>query len=257
MKRNFRKIFATSIITILIFSFSIIQVASIYAQFPWLPPDYNQAQKETFIRACRRLGTWNDRVYGINTKGFIFEIKTTLINTGLTATDPVESAYQFFELQKDLFQIMDPRKGLVVNRIERINGGSGIIHFDQLIANVRVYMGGCYIQYDSSSAGVQLSRFYCDNQINGLLPDAHNIDPIPAVDSLEAACIAQADYAHGGGQNYISYLGLWIGNDYFFGIRPFPEKRIHLFWHLIILSDEYFIDAHNGEILFDQNLDRY
>jgi hypothetical protein len=225
------------------------------AETPPPPSDYNEIQKEVFRKINERFGIYSGNVVEVNGDGTIYDIRTNLINAGLTATDPVERAYQFFERHKDLFQIPDPRKELVVEKIVSKEDGSGVIQFKQVVGGVEVYQGGCNIFFDKSGAGIQLNRFNCEH-IMGLLPDAHNINPIPTIDSLEAGRIAQNDPAHGKNHTYVSYFGIWIGNDHWYGIRPFPDKRAHLFWRLVVNggahwgSAEYFIDAHTGEILY-------
>src|SRR3972149_631015 len=39
------------------------------------------------------------------------------LSNGIAAIDPVEMAYQFFELNKDLFSIESPRDELIMNKI--------------------------------------------------------------------------------------------------------------------------------------------
>lgn len=246
MRKNLPKILAAAICLI-------ISAPNIYSQAPPPPAEYTEIQKVMFKKANERFGIYSGRVVEINRNGIIYDIRTKLINIGLTATDPAERAYQFFERHKDLYQIPEPRKELVVQSIVPTDSGSGVIMFDQAVGGVKVYQGGCQVYFDSDSAGAQLNRVKC--QYTGLLPDAHNINPVPTIDSLEAGSIAQADPAHEHNETYVTSRGLWIASDYYFGIRPFPDRCTHLVWHLFVNNGgysgeaEYFIDAHSGQIL--------
>lgn len=220
------------------------------AQAPPPPSGYNDIQKEMFNKVNEKFGIYSGNVIEVNRDGIIIEIKTIYMNTGLDASDPVERSYQFFERNKDLFQIPDPRKELAVTNVVHKEDGTGVIFIDQVVGSVKVYGGGCYIAFSCINAEIQLTRFYCNGNL-GLLSDAHNINPIPTIDSLQAAQIARADSAHFKNATYVSYYGLWIANDYFHGLRPFPDKRTHLVWHLSVKDcTECFIDAHTGEILY-------
>lgn len=255
MKIQCHEISVTRVIAIALLSFIGAMPGNAVAQ-PSPPSDYNEIQRKTFKKANEKFGIYSGVVVDVNRDGLIYDIRTKLINIGLTATDPAERAYQFFERHKDLFKIPDPRQELIVNNIVHGEKGAGVILFDQTVSGVKVYQGGCRVYFDSDSTGAQLNRVNCEYM--GLLPDAHNIDPIPTIDSLEAGRIAQSDPAHGKNYTYVSYLGLWIANDYHYGLRPFPDKQTHLVWRLVVDggaykgSAEYFIDAHTGEILIVQ-----
>lgn len=226
-----------------------IWAASAPAQAPPPPVGYNDIQKAVFKKANERFGIYSGNVIEVNNAGIINEIKTIYMNTDLVASDPIERAYQFFERNIDLFQIPDPRKELAVKDIIRKEDGTGVILFDQVVGAVKVYEGGCSIYFSRDKTGIQLTRFDCEG-LMGLLPDAYKINLIPTIDSLKAGQIAQGNSANVKNTADVSYLGLWIANDYWHGIRQFPDKRTHLVWHLFANCAEYFIDAHTGEVLY-------
>lgn len=217
---------------------------------PPVPDGYNEVQTMVFKKVNDRFHIHSGIVLEVFPDGLIAYIKTVLINNGLTADNPVERAYQFFESQKDLLQIADPGRELVFDRFICNANGSGLMHFDQVIDGVKVYLGGCYICFDST--GVQLTQFNVEDG-GGLLPGAHNINPVPEIDSLETAAIVRADTVYQKNNEGVYYRGLWIANLYD-RIRKYPDRAIHLVWRIGSGCKMYSVDAHTGKILYaEQN----
>jgi hypothetical protein len=61
------------------------------------------------------IGRFGDRIK-FDKYGIPIEI-TGNLSKGLTGTDVVEKAYQFFEINKDIFQIDQPRQELVIREV--------------------------------------------------------------------------------------------------------------------------------------------
>jgi hypothetical protein len=239
-------------LTFILFSACLVMqwATSAPAQAPPPPIGYNDIQKEMFKKVNDRFGIYSGNVIEVNRDGIIIEIKTIYMNTGLDASDPVERVYQFFERNKDLFLIPDPRKELAVTNVVHKEDGTGVLLIDQVVGNVKVFEGGCQVAFACINAETQLTRFY-SNGVMGLLPDAHNINPIPTIDSLQAVQIARADSAHVKNPGYVSYYGLWIANGYRRMLGSFADRQIHLVWRLSVKEcTECFIDAHTGAILY-------
>jgi Zn-dependent metalloprotease len=210
------------------------------------PPDgYNEIQKNIFNKVNDRYHIYSGIVVGVNTDGQVIEFNTELINNGLTATNPIERAYQFFENNKDLILISDPRKEMVVSRVVCNEDGSGSVQFEQVVGGVKVYLSGCSVFFDKS--GTQLTRFTTELSGSGLLPDAHTLNLIPSIDSLQAAHIAKADAYKGENVGSI-FGGLWIADHWNWG-RKFQDGNIHLAWRICAGENWYFIDAYTGKIL--------
>lgn len=212
---------------------------------PPVPDGYNEVQTMVFKKVNDRFHIHSGIVLEVYPDGLIGYIKTVLINNGLTADNPVERAYQLFENQKDLLQIADPGRELVFDRFICNKNGSGLMHFDQVIGGVKVFLGGCNIYFDST--GIQLTQFNVEDG-GGLLPDAHKINPVPEIDSLEAAGIVLADTVYQKNNKSVYYGGLWIANLYD-RIRKFPDHATHLVWRIGTECKMYSVDAHTGKIL--------
>jgi hypothetical protein len=221
----------------------------VFIMRPVVPAGYNEIQKAVFNKFNDRFKIHSGYAVEINTDGIITNIKTILINNGLTTDDPVERAYQFFELQKDLLQITDPRRELILSDLICSENGSGWMHFDQIVGGVKVYLGGCNIYFDST--GTELTQFDIDYG-TGILPKIHELNPIPVIDSFEAVRIVQADTVYGKNKQGVSCQGIWIANSYS-RLRKFPDSGIHLVWRIKTYCKMFSIDAHSGKIIFVEN----
>jgi hypothetical protein len=217
--------------------------SAIFAQAP--PADSTDIQRETVRRMRQRLdlNRWEGFVdLGVTREGVITGIRGRGINRGLTAADPVERAYQFFERHQDLFQIQNPRQELVVGGRDQ-----GHIHFEQIVNGVKVYLRGYQVHFSGDSSGTHI--YAIDGVYN---PEARSVNTTPTIDSLEAGRIAQADPAHGA-NTYVCCYKLWISSTYD-GAHSFASGGTHLVWQFsvgggIYNGAEYMVDAHSGEIL--------
>jgi len=158
------------------------------------------------------------------------------LSKGITAIDPVEMAYQFFELNKDLYRIESPRDELIVKGI--IEGGElgTTIKLGQVVGGIRVDSRGFILQYGRAK------KLWCvDGQID---PDARQVDATPKITFEQAFQIALADTLDHGPKPVPLNQELVIMRfkDGLHLVWDFGMNTGRLPWH-------YTIDAHTGEIL--------
>jgi Zn-dependent metalloprotease len=166
------------------------------------------------------------------------------INAGITAIDPKEKCYQFFEIHRGLFGLVDPRVELQDYRIISYEGYVSTIKFQQVHNGVKIDFGQYFLHFNR------------DGTLNGanghLFPEAREINTTPAISVERALERAGADYA--------DYTGLkfdFSGLEEFDVKVPEPELIIHarkgkffLCWRVNPgIEFKYFIDAHTGEIV--------
>ncbi len=156
------------------------------------------------------------------------------LSIGITATEPLEKSYQFFEIHKDLFRLINARSELKCYRIISDDGFVSTIKFRQVHNGIGVEHGQYFVHFcrDGSIGGA-----------NGYLnPEARHVNTTPSILKEQAQQIAEADYKG------LKMMGVKM---------PDPELLIHgrggklyLCWKVFPgLEYNYYIDAHTGELL--------
>jgi Zn-dependent metalloprotease len=156
--------------------------------------------------------------------------------------DPVEMAYEFFELNKSLFPIANPKQELIPKYRSFDNLG-GVISFQQFYKSIP-------IQYSKINV-----RFTGNGELNSVEGDYHydiNISTIPSIDSATAENLALKNLGFPKNakvfknEQYSTHLTIWRDNNGKFRLiwvlwvrQEYPD------WH----SWEYYIDAHDGTVL--------
>jgi len=158
------------------------------------------------------------------------------LNRGLTGTDVVEKSYQFFEQNKDIFQIVDPRKEFIIRGV--INEGWSTVKFYWAINGVKVQYGGYFLHFNKNG-----SLYTVEGQID---PEARKINTTPAISEEQAKSIALNDPKHKDARPEISSIELLIGR---------IDGELRLFWSIGLINGggigswNYRIDAQTGKVL--------
>ncbi|MCI0330511.1 MAG: M4 family metallopeptidase [candidate division Zixibacteria bacterium] len=179
------------------------------------------------------------------------------LQQGLSKGDVVQTVYEFFEKNRELYGLSDPRSELKVTRNEKNQLGTLVV-LKQLYGNVEVWNtmlkanfgrdGNLYAIYGSTYPDIDLST-------------------APSLDSNSALEIVIRDLEFPPGLDYGLIELERFGRRQPKGRPPLTRLAIfshrgkyHLVWVVRLLgyktdSDwEYFIDAHTGEILEKQDL---
>lgn len=180
--------------------------------------------------------------------GKVLDISHRYVNTGKYKEpkqgDPVEMAYEFFELNRQEFHMGDPRKELVYQgtRGSKLTGGKRV-DFGQVYKGVPVHLGGFKVLFSPSGVieGIGGKYYY----------DIH-LSTTPQIDSATAENLALKDLgfpkdAKVVNNNKVSTrLNIWRSND----------GKFHLMWTVWVSQEypkahawKYFIDAHDGTVL--------
>ncbi|HXF48675.1 MAG TPA: M4 family metallopeptidase [Verrucomicrobiae bacterium] len=174
------------------------------------------------------------------------------LSTGLTKSDPVGMAYEFFEKNKEVFGMAQPQSELKVKGESKDQYG-GTVGFKQVYKGVDVWNGVMYAHFTPSG------RL---KYVNGEFYPDITLSATPSIDSAAAIEIAKRDI------NLPADYLVWakkyldaIGNpcqpiSVSLSISRFSGKY-HLVWVVGINVDygvglgawNYFIDAHSGAIL--------
>ncbi len=175
----------------------------------------------------------------------------TLLVGKLTPADakgtPEEITFQFFEENKALYKMHFPAKELKVQRTSKDELNMTHIRLRQQYEGVEVY-GGELITHFNSRGELQ--------SVNGNFLTDINIPIAPSI-SQEVAEMVMMDDLH---SNFGSVKPEVPERQLL--VYPFEEK-VHLVWNFnIILRTptgrwEYFVDAHNGKIVYKANRMRY
>jgi hypothetical protein len=158
------------------------------------------------------------------------------LNKGLTGTDVVEKSYQFFELNKDIFQVVDSRKEFIVRGV--INEGPSTVKFYWAVNGVKVQYGGYFLHFNKNGA-----LYTVEGQID---PEARKINTNPAISEEQAKRIALDDPKHKDAKPEISSIELLTGR---------IDGELRLFWSIGIINGggvgswNYKVDAQTGKIL--------
>jgi len=177
------------------------------------------------------IGRFGDRIK-FDKYGIPIEI-TGNLSKGLTGTDVVEKAYQFFEINKDIFQIDQPRQELVIGEV--IKEATSTVKFYWVLNGVKVQYGGYFLQFSRDG-----SLYNVEGQVD---PEARSINTKPSISEEQAKQIAINDSLNAGKPAEIKEMELLIGRF---------KGEIKLAWTFYLtnsLSWHYAIDAHTGEIL--------
>ncbi len=105
------------------------------------------------------------------------------LSPGLSKSDPVEAAYEFFEINKELFGMVQPHAELQVKGTSKDRYG-GTVAFKQIYRGVDVYQGVMYAHFTPSGH----LKF-----VNGEFYPDIDLSTTPSIDSSAAVGIAKRD----------------------------------------------------------------
>jgi Zn-dependent metalloprotease len=163
------------------------------------------------------------------------------LNRGITATEPKEKVYQLFELHKDVFGILNPREELVDFKAKTFwkNGNvqSAVIY--QYYDGIKIYGGHYGIGFDQQGN--------IRNCGGDLYPEARQVNTVPSISEEQVQEIALNNphtKRSPSGRIYSTDLLIYV-------IKGQP----HLTWKVCIEYYAcYFIDAHTGEMLYEESM---
>ncbi len=163
------------------------------------------------------------------------------LSEGLTKSDPVEIALEFFERNKGIFGISQPLSELRLERVRTGETGMKHVFFKQFYGGVEVWNGKINAHF-TSKGKLDL--------VNGSLYPDIDISTTPRVDVTFAEVKAKNDLPRK------SKNVQMISSE----LRVFPhQNNYYLVWLVKIHVDsppgawEYFIDANSGQILHKAN----
>ncbi|MCI0596337.1 MAG: hypothetical protein L0Z48_07315, partial [candidate division Zixibacteria bacterium] len=175
------------------------------------------------------------------------------ISKNQTQTDPVEAAYEFFDQNKGIYGISNPRGELKLQR-KLIDQYGGMVDFKQLYKGVEVYQSSLRAYYTPSGKlrGIK----------GGFAQMPLDFSVIPVIDSIAAIAIAKEalrlppDYEKQAREYLGSVDSTTSPISVSLAITSFQEKY-HLVWLIDLNVDyghglgswKYFVDVKSGMIL--------
>jgi Zn-dependent metalloprotease len=179
--------------------------------------------------------------FSLNENGIPVSIEGDL-SRGITATDPIDKAYQFFELNKDIFSMENPRQELILRDVSIPKRGSiTYIKFDQFVESVKVLYNAYTVEIDVNGTIIYAGGIYN--------PALREIDAVPVISKEQSIkiVIAQAKCQHEPWLDKIEEeTRLLIAN---------LDGNYRLVWRAVFIcrnlcgSQYAYIDAKTGEIL--------
>jgi Zn-dependent metalloprotease len=156
------------------------------------------------------------------------------LSAGLTASDPVEKAFQFFDLHKTQFHIEDARKEFKLRSSTKGPISDDYhVKLDQIVNGVKVRSGMYALHFQSDG-----SLYLVDGQID---PEAKKVDTNPAISEEMAKQIAISENNSDTlAKDYTKSNGLLIIN---------TKNGYHLIWDIECGLMIYRIDAQTGTII--------
>jgi Zn-dependent metalloprotease len=168
----------------------------------------------------------------LDDNGIPIEIQSNL-SKGLTSTDIVEKVFQFFEINKDIFGIENPKNEFIVDAV--LEDEIQAVKFHWTVNGVKV----------ASNFRVLFSKDGLPIYYSGkIYPEARLINTKPSISEEQAKQIAMNDSLNTGQESTFMDMELVIGK--------FKDNKFQLAWTFGISNSRpwiYAIDAHSGEIL--------
>jgi hypothetical protein len=156
------------------------------------------------------------------------------LNLGIASEEPIEKCFQFFEIHKVLYGLINPRAELLHYETETWKGLVSTLKFYQIHNGIKVEHAQIFVHFDRNG---ELDG--TDGLIN---LDIRSVDTNPAISKELAQEIATVNYTG------LKFVGFKV---------PEPELIIHsrgdnhyLCWIVTPgIELKYYIDAHSGKIL--------
>lgn len=155
------------------------------------------------------------------------------LDKGITAAEPLDKCYQFFELHKHLFGLDNPREELV---LISVSGQFGIHKFRQFYNGIQVGFHRIMVYFS----------FDGKHSITGaggkFVTEVKSLSSTPAISEEEAIQIATNDYIaqkHKGEPKLIKAELIYLKDS---------NGDYYLAWNIAIRRSEYYIDAMTGNI---------
>jgi Zn-dependent metalloprotease len=170
------------------------------------------------------------------------------LSSGLTAKDPVDIVYEFFEKNKDIFQLQNPRQELIL--IDSISDGivGPTVRMAWAVNGVKVGCPEFRAQFSKASGLYEIDGDIC--------PDARKINTNPIIGEEQAKQFVVNDTKNLGsklGDVKSSQLIIAKFNDSFKLAWIINIVRMDS----LIINTDYYIDATNGDILAKKSKIRY
>ena len=161
---------------------------------------------------------------------------------GEPGSDRVEDSYRFLELNKDKFQLENPRQELklrgVIGPAKYADIKTTAVKFDQVVNGIKVASEGFTIQFESGGA-----YYFCHGQID---TSARHVNTNPSISQSQAEQIAFNDTLNFGTNPKAVDIELIIARF---------NSDLCLVWTFGVTNNrggswKYLIDAQTGKILF-------
>jgi hypothetical protein len=158
--------------------------------------------------------------------------------------DPIEAVYRFFEENRTLFGLENPREELIVHHHSDVRNGSFDLSMVQKIQGIDV---------ENSDYKIHM-RIFPDSQrvainsmVGHIFPEARNVNLTPSISSAQAESLAINDPVHNGAEVAVGAKTHLLVSEI--------NDALHLVWRVNIMnggyggSASYWIDAHDGTLL--------
>jgi Zn-dependent metalloprotease len=178
--------------------------------------------------------------YRQNDKGIPTYVEGTLSDQKSAGTE-VDAAFSYFEEHRGAYRMVSPSEELKVRRVQTDNLGMQHVRLDQQYKGIPVIGGNL------------IAHFSADNvlkTVNGFYHHDIDLDIKATVASAAAVDIAERDL--------LSFFGAAEPDEPELVVFPW-EDQYYLCWRLFLFSNtpmgrwEYFVDATNGEVVFNAN----
>ena len=191
------------------------------------PASKNHLRRKEFVEFCYThsyASGFFDTTWGIPTDIHTGEdLVKSVLNTNM-----MEKAYKFFELNKEVYGITEPRKELVKWR-EEIRDSKILIFFKQKYRDIE--FSNIVAHFTPNNQLLEVSGAY--------YPDI-SLSTTPKINKQSAIEIVKTDLWPKSGSHKINEMDLVI----------YPLKgKCYLAWHTFTHQWHYFIDAHTGNIV--------
>lgn len=163
----------------------------------------------------------------VNLQGFLYG--------GQKGGNRVEEAYSFFESNKDIFRMENPRKELVLRGQSGDELGQFIV-FDQAVNGVKVQSAYYSVHFKPDGMMWEI--------VGHINSEARQVNTTPAISEKQAkeiVCATIQDREPPPTPKDAGSSGPII-------CRPVQGGQLHLAWIVRLDTLRYYVDAHNGEI---------
>jgi Zn-dependent metalloprotease len=221
-------------------------------QFPTAANDSTEIQRSIVRQLHERFGLVR---LAVERNGIIGAIDGRKVGYDLKGADRIERISNFFNANRDIFGIADPKSEFTIRLTDSDSLGNSLFWCGQQYNGIQIVVGG---YMDQVQAGYQISAIADSNFITSVkgvyYPSSRRVDTNPSISYEQARDIAANDSKYAGNSIIQSKPELFIacyGDD------------CRLAWRIGVNTSQaegpvrYIIDAHTGEILQAQPASKF